>query len=269
MKNILNRIIVRDQNCIITGATGNLGKSISFTLAEMGFNLILTDKNLNQLKSLKKEISLNYRCKVYIKACDLSKENSRLNLIKFVNKNFKKIDLLINNAALTGKKEVSNFSKKTALKKQSLKDWQSHIDINLTAIFHLSKDLSKLLIKSKKGKIINVGSIYAFVAPKWELYKNLKMNNRAGYAASKGGLLQLTKWLSTYLAPHVRVNMISPGGIYRDQIKSFKKKYVTNTPLNRMGTEKDVIGSIIFLSSDLSEYVTGHNLIVDGGWSAW
>ena len=128
MNNILKRIIVKNQNCIITGATGNLGKSISFILAEMGFDLILTDKSLNQLKNLKKEINKNYKCKVHIKVCDLSKETSRINLIKYVNKNFKKLDLLINNAALTGKKEFSNFNKKNSLKDQSLKDWQSHIE---------------------------------------------------------------------------------------------------------------------------------------------
>ena len=89
----------------------------------------------------------------------------------------------------------------------------------------------------------------------------------AAYAASKGGLIQLTRYLSTYLAPDIRVNAISPGGIYRNQCESFVEKYVAQTPLKRMGTEEDIKGAALFLASELSAYITGQNIIVDGGWS--
>ena len=137
----------------------------------------------------------------------------------------------------------------------------------MSAIFHLTRDLSNLLIKSKNGKVINIGSIYGVVAPKWEIYSKLKMNNRAGYSSSKSGLLQLTKWFATCLAPNVRVNMISPGGILRGQPKTFVKKYNSNTPLGRMANLDDFNGTLIYLASDLSKYVTGQNLLVDGGWT--
>ena len=95
------------------------------------------------------------------------------------------------------------------------------------------------------------------------------MGNPAGYAASKGGLIQLTRWLSTTLAPDIRVNSISPGGVYRSQSDKFVKKYIQKTPLKRMATEEDLKGGIIYLASDLSSYVTGQNIFIDGGWTAW
>ncbi len=95
------------------------------------------------------------------------------------------------------------------------------------------------------------------------------MNNAAGYAASKGGLLQLMRYLSTLLAPRVRVNAISPGGVWRSQPEAFHERYRARTPLGRMATEEDLTGAVAYLASDLSTYVTGHNLVVDGGWTAW
>ena len=95
------------------------------------------------------------------------------------------------------------------------------------------------------------------------------MGSPAGYAASKGGLLQLTRWMATVLAPHIRVNAISPGGIWRNQPQSFHQLYCDQTPLKRMGKEQDFKGILAFLASDLSEYVTGQNFLVDGGWTAW
>ena len=95
------------------------------------------------------------------------------------------------------------------------------------------------------------------------------MGNPAAYAASKGGLLQLTRWLSTVVAPDVRVNAVSPGGVWRNQPAEFVKRFIDRTPLKRMATEEDFKGIIAYLSSDLSSYVTGQNIIVDGGWTVW
>ena len=99
-----------------------------------------------------------------------------------------------------------------------------------------------------------------------KLYDGTKMGNPAAYSVSKGGLIQLTKWLSTTLAPSIRVNVVSPGGIERGQEKSFKEKYIERVPLKRLGNEEDLIGAILFLGSDMSKYVTGQNIIVDGGY---
>ena len=95
------------------------------------------------------------------------------------------------------------------------------------------------------------------------------MTNPAAYAASKGGLIQLSRWLSTYLAPEVRVNTVTPGGVERGQSEPFKSRYENKTPLKRMATEEDVANAVEFLVDPKSSYITGHNLIVDGGWTAW
>ena len=267
MLNIIKKFQVKNQNCLITGATGKIGEKTAIMMAACGYNLILTDKNFKKLKKLQKKILNDYHQKVLIIDCDLSSYKSREKLIKIVIKKCKHIKVLINNAAKTGKKESKVFSKNISFKDKDLKDWNKHIEINLTSIYHITSKLSKLLVKNKNPKIINIGSIYSFIAPTFEIYKGLKKDNKAAYSASKGGLLQLTRWQSTFYAPQVKVNMISPGGIIRNQKKSFISRYSHKTPLKKMATEDDIANAILFLSSDLSNYITGQNLVIDGGIS--
>jgi NAD(P)-dependent dehydrogenase (short-subunit alcohol dehydrogenase family) len=101
------------------------------------------------------------------------------------------------------------------------------------------------------------------------MYEGTSMGSRASYAASKGGLLQLTRWLATVMAPKVRVNMITLGGVWSNQPESFSSQYTSRTPLGRMAVEEDIKGSVAYLASDLSAYVTGQNLIIDGGYTVW
>ena len=152
---------------------------------------------------------------------------------------------------------------------QSLDTWRRALEVNLTAVFELSQGLAPELKKKGKGSIINIASIYGVVAPDYELYRGTSMGNPAAYAASKGGLLQLTRWLATTLAPSVRVNAISPGGVERKQPPQFIDRYVKRTPLRRMAMEEDFKGVIALLASDSGSYITGQNLVVDGGWSIW
>jgi NAD(P)-dependent dehydrogenase (short-subunit alcohol dehydrogenase family) len=114
-----------------------------------------------------------------------------------------------------------------------------------------------------------MGSIYGMVGPKWDLYEGTSMGNPAAYGASKGGLLQLTRYLATTMAPSVRVNMITPGGIFREQPQAFVHRYEAGVPLGRMASEEDLKGAVAYLASDLSAYMTGQNLVVDGGWTVW
>ena len=127
---------------------------------------------------------------------------------------------------------------------------------------------NKYLKVTGKGSIINVISHYGIVGPDWSLYEDTTMGNAAAYAASKGGLLNLTKWLSSTLAPKVRVNSITPGGVFRDHKDPFLSRYIDKTPMRRMGKEEDFKGAALFLASDLSSYITGHNLVIDGGLTA-
>jgi NAD(P)-dependent dehydrogenase (short-subunit alcohol dehydrogenase family) len=143
------------------------------------------------------------------------------------------------------------------------------LEVNLTAPFILTQACAPMLTVSGHGSVINIGSIYGIVGPYKSLYAGTTLGNPAAYAASKGGLLQLTRWLATMLAPDVRVNAITVGGVWRNQPEDFHRRYKKKTPLNRMAVEEDLKGAVAFLASDLSAYVTGHNLVVDGGWTIW
>ena len=129
--------------------------------------------------------------------------------------------------------------------------------------------MAPLLKESAGGCIINIASIYGSYGPDHSLYAGTEMGTPAAYAASKGGLIQLTRWLATTLGPGVRVNTVSPGGVFRNQPEVFVQRYRERTPLARMATEDDFRGAIAYLASDLSAYVTGQNLAVDGGWGVW
>ena len=141
--------------------------------------------------------------------------------------------------------------------------------VNLTSAFVMVQEASNALAASGDGSVIFFASTYGLAGPDMRLYAGTKMASPAGYGASKGGLLQLTRYLATILAPRIRVNAITPGGIWRNQPEAFHRRYVSRTPLSRMATEEDLKGAVAYLASDLSAYVTGHNLIVDGGWTAW
>jgi NAD(P)-dependent dehydrogenase (short-subunit alcohol dehydrogenase family) len=147
--------------------------------------------------------------------------------------------------------------------------WRRALEVNLTSVFDLVQTLIPSLRNAESASIVNISSIYGDKGPKWRIYENTSMGNPAAYAVSKGGVNQLTRWLATTLAPKIRVNAIVAGGIERNQPNSFKEKYILDVPLGRMAYEIDIVGPIMFLLSDLSSYVTGELLRVDGGRSIW
>ncbi len=265
MRHIKELINLQDRTGIITGCNGPMGITIAETLAELGCNLICVDKPHTKTDKLFKILSSNQKITYKFLESDFEDINSRYELIeKILNEN-KKVDILINNAAMTGSSNLKGWV--TKFQEQDINVWQKAMEINVTSIFHICRDLSKILSANKKGSIINISSIYGACAPDYSLYQNTDINNPAAYAASKGALIQFTRWLASTLAPNVRVNCISPGGVFNDQDKLFVDKYSLKTPLKRMANYEDFKGIIAFLSSDLSEYVTGQNIFVDGGWS--
>lgn len=249
---------------IVTGATGHLGKVISETLAELGSNLILVDMPKSDFSTIVSDLKLRWGVQVEAYSVDLELPNLRKELISSVVNSYKELNCLINNAAFVGTSELPGWN--VAFEQQTNETFSRALEVNLTAVFDLVKGFSSTLKNSKGANIINIASIYGIYAPDWNLYEGTPMNNPAAYGASKAGLIQLTRWLSTQLAPQVRVNSISPGGIFRNQDKEFVKRYKSKTPLGRMATEDDLRGAIAYLASDLSRYVTGQNLSVDGGW---
>jgi len=255
------------RRAIVTGANGNLGRVIVSTLAELGADVILVDLPGKQMQVFADETSETWSVKAQCLACDLESELDRNNLISELKGSALGVDILVNNAAFVGDTNLTGWI--DDFEKQSLETWRRALEVNLTSAFHLCQALTPDLKKSDGGSIINIASIYGQYGPDWRLYEGANMGNPAAYGASKGGLIQLTRWLATTIAPDVRVNSISPGGIYRGQPKEFVSKYSNRTPLGRMAVEDDFKGAVAFLSSDLSAYVTGQILRVDGGWGEW
>ena len=177
------------------------------------------------------------------------------------------MDIIVNCAALVGTTELDGWA--VPLQDQSSKSWRRALEVNLTAPFVLAQASLDALKESGKGSIVNLLSIYALVGPDERLYEGTAMGNPAGYGASKAALLQLTRHLATTLAPSVRCNAISAGGVERGQAAEFRERYVARTPLKRMAVEEDFKGAVAFLASDASAYMTGQNIVVDGGWTAW
>lgn len=258
---------LRGRRAVITGATGGLGKVMAETLAELGANLVLVDRPGSDFESVTETLVRRWNIKVEYRLIDLELQNQRADLIDWLKNSNDGINILINNAAFVGTSELQGWS--VPFEEQTVDTWRRALEVNLTAVFDLCQGLTPLLKAAEGANILNIASIYGMYGPDWRLYEGTTMSNPAAYGASKGGLIQFTHWLATTLAPNVRVNAMSPGGIFRNQPKEFVVRYEAKTPLGRMANEDDFRGAITYLTSDLAKYVTGQNLVVDGGWGVW
>ncbi len=257
---------LKGRRALITGATGGLGKVMADTLAELGADLVLIDRPGADFETLKSALTEQWGAKVEHHSCDLEFQEQRSELMEWVKESGQGLNILINNAAFVGTSDLQGWGVPFEL--QSVETWRRALEVNLTAIFDLCQGLTPLLRTGNGASIINVASIYGMHGPDWSLYEGTSMSNPAAYGASKGGLLQFTRWLATTIAPEVRVNAISPGGIFRNQVEVFVQRYTAGVPLGRMAAEEDFRGVTAYLASDMSKYVTGQNLIVDGGRGA-
>jgi NAD(P)-dependent dehydrogenase (short-subunit alcohol dehydrogenase family) len=267
MNSVTREMDLTGKTALVTGGAGGLGEVIGSTLAELGCNIVLVDINNQKLSDTKLRIEEKFKCNVEIAVCDLESEEQRSDLISVFGSKGKNLDILINNAAFVGASDLPGWS--VPFEEQSISTFRRAIEVNLVSAFHLSRDLSKHMLDSGSGTIINIASIYGQYAPDWKIYDGTDMANPAAYAASKAGLIQLTRWMATTLAPGIRVNAISPGGVKNNQPKSFVDAYEERTPLGRMADYQDFVGAVTFLSTGMSKYVTGQVLNVDGGWGVW
>lgn len=267
MANLKEAMNLSGRRAVVTGATGNIGKVMTHTLAEMGADLVLIDRSDSPFGQLKEEILLTWPVDVECMSCDLEDGAQRQAAIKALTTSGRKLNILVNNAAFVGTSDLKGWAVPFA--DQRIDTWRRAFEVNLTAVFELCQGLLPVMKASKGASIVNIGSIYGLCGPDWSLYEGTAMANPAAYAASKGGLIQLTRWLATTVAPEVRVNAISPGGVWRNQPEAFIDKYQARTPMGRMAREDDFSGALAYLASDMSAYVTGQNIVVDGGWGVW
>lgn len=251
---------------LVVGGAGHIGSVASAGLAELGSKIALVDLKKERVAEVAAELRQEFGAEVLEIVADLENEEQVRAIPSTVVERFGRIDALVHLAAIVNP-ELGGWT--TRFEDQSVAQWRRGIEINLTSAFLLAQGCVEHLRRSPNGSMIFFGSTYGIVGPDWSIYEGTDMGNAAGYAASKGGIIQLTRWLATTLAPDVRVNTLSPGGVYRDHLEVFRNAYANKTPLKRMATEEDYKAGVAFLASDMSRYVTGHNLVIDGGWTAW
>jgi NAD(P)-dependent dehydrogenase (short-subunit alcohol dehydrogenase family) len=252
---------------LVTGGAGHIGRSISHGLAELGAKIAVIDMSAPSSAEVASALSEQWSVTAAGFDCDLEQSDAVRDLPRRVRERFGRIDIIINCAAFVGTSGLEGWA--VPFEQQSASTWRRAMEVNLTAPFILIQAAAEDLRAFGRGSVINISSIYGLAGPDWRLYEGTSLGNPAAYAASKGGLIQMTRWLATTMAPHVRVNAIAPGGVFRGTPEPFLSRYVTRTPLARMAQEDDMKGAAAYLASDLSAYVTGQCLAVDGGWTAW
>jgi NAD(P)-dependent dehydrogenase (short-subunit alcohol dehydrogenase family) len=249
------------KTAIVTGGTGLFGKPISEALAEAGATVIIASRKKENCEAVAEELILSgYKAEGAF--LDLGNEKSITDLVAMVTERYNRIDILVNNS-------VSREGYKK-LEATTGEDWEKAQHINATGLMLMSKAAVLQMTKQQKGCIINIGSIQGAVGPNFEVYGNTGMTSPLNYTYDKWGMVGLTKWMANYYGKHnIRVNCISPGG-YGPGIEAsfgeneFTHNYKRLTPLGRFAYDDDIKGPVVFLASEASAYVTGHNLMVDG-----
>ncbi|MBN1299891.1 MAG: SDR family oxidoreductase [Melioribacteraceae bacterium] len=256
---------------VVTGATGLIGKYHCKALSDAGAKVVVADTdedNCSQFADVLPTDSIG----IFL---DVTDRNSIAALKDKVLNEFGRIDILVNNAAINDMVEEPKSSLQHSMfENYSLELWQRSINVNLTGVFLCSQIIGSHFAKQESGSIINIASTYGIVAPVQSLYKDEKGDQKfykpPAYSATKGGVIAFTRYLAAYWGNrNVRVNALSPGGVENSQGDYFIKQYSDRTPLGRMAAPSDYQGALVFLSSDASRYMTGANLVVDGGWTIW
>jgi NAD(P)-dependent dehydrogenase (short-subunit alcohol dehydrogenase family) len=266
MKTLAELSNLKDRVALITGGAGHLGMAIAEALGENGATIAILDLDEERCRTRTAELESKGIKAFFVVADLLSAEATRSAVVKAISK-YGRLDVFIHAASLVGTDKVKGWA--VPFESQSLEAWQMAMRIGLDPVFTILQEARPYLESSGHGAVILVSSIYGLVAPDNSLYEGTQMQTPSAYSAVKGALNQLTRHFATLLAPHVRVNALTPGGILRGQSSVFIERYEKRTPMRRMGTEEDFKGAAAFLASDLSAYVTGQNLVVDGGWTAW
>ena len=254
---------MKQKVCLITGGAGFLGRKYCEFFLKKKYVVLCVDnskKNLKSLKSLKFANSKN----LFTYECDITKDNKVKKLFKLINKPFL-VDVLINNAAI----DAVPFKKKGALQKfPTNKMWDDEINVSLKGAFFMIKFFGEEMARRKSGSIINIGSDLSVIAPNQNIYKSSYDNyiKPVTYSVIKHGMLGLTKYFaSLYGKSNVRVNMVSPGPIHNNQSKKLLNELNNIIPMERLGSPKEILGLLLFLSSPDSSYITGQNILIDGG----
>ena len=254
---------LKGKTVFITGGAGHLGTAMCEALAELGANVVIGSRDKTKSSAVADALSESFGVRASAVQLDITSPDDLEKVFALVEKEYGSLDILVNNAW---------SGKKNSFESISLDDWRYDIDVCLNGVFYTVKKAFPYLKKSK-GVIVNIASMYGHVAPDYRMYAGTDHANPPSYGAAKAGVIQLTKYLASFLAPHgIRVNAISPGPFpFSDIVKNeeFIGALKAKTMLNRIGSPEDLKGPVALLCSDAAGYMTGQNICVDGGWTAW
>ena len=256
---------------VVTGGAGILGQHFCSALAESGADVAVVDIEEDKARKFADKISKLYGIKADGFHCDVSNPKSVQEMVSTVLASFGEINILHNNAATKSDNLESFFA---SFEQYSLRQWRRVMSVNLDGMFLVAQAVGKKMIEQGNGgSIIQTASIYGLRAPNQKIYKksfylDREINTPAVYTASKAAVIGLTKHLASYWAKKgIRVNTLTPGGTESGQNDEFKSRYSSHVPMGRMANASEIAGALLYLASDASSYVTGQNIIVDGGWS--
>jgi 2-deoxy-D-gluconate 3-dehydrogenase len=266
---------------VVTGGAGLLGTEFCQTLLEAGASIVVADISDDAAKTLASLLNERFQLKesssraIPVKI-DISSKNSVEELFHLVSEEFGRVDILVNTAAIDPKFDPDSLAvsdSSVGFEDFPFELWKQALDVNLTGVFLCCQAAGKLMASQGGGVMINISSIYGLVGPDQRIYQSEGNPDRykpAYYSTTKAGILGLTRYLATYYAgKNIRVNALTPGGVFNEHDPDFVQAYSSRTVLGRMAEKNEMNGALLFLASDASAYMTGSNLVVDGGWTAW
>lgn len=258
---------------IVTGGAGTLGKQFCRCLAEAGAKVAVVDLRVDEAIEIAKSLAEVYKVEAIGVGCDVSNQHSVNAMLSEVVGVLGGVNILLNNAAGKSDNLEAFFS---PFEDYSIEQWREIMSVNLDGMFLVAQAIGRHMVTQKSGgSIVQVSSIYGVMAPDHRIYEDSyylghQINTPAVYAASKAGVIGLSKYLASYWAEHnIRVNTLTPGGVESGQNDIFKRRYASRVPMARMGMPFEMVGAMLYLASDASSYVTGQNIIVDGGLHCW
>ena len=245
---------------VVTGGSGLYGKCIVEGLCEAGAKVVIASRNLENCKKTA-NLYKNKGYKIYAYSLDLSSHQSILSFSKKVFEDFERLDFLVNNSVL---RPMGGYE-------DNIENWKKSMEVNATGLFDITRLFVEKMIPQKKGVILNIASMQGIVGPDFTLYEGTELEGKCppDYFFHRAGIINLTRYFASAFGKYnIRVNSISPGGFFNNQPEEFVKRYNKRTFLDRMANKDDIKGAAVFLISDASNYVTGANLVIDGGYTA-
>jgi len=255
---------LQDKVALVTGGARRLGRDMTEALAEAGADVAITSRNLANAEETARQIAEKTGRTLRPYELDVTDGSQVMRVVQSVINDFGHLDILVNNAG--------NVQNSAPLEERTREDWDHTFAVNSTGTFLCVREAVKHMIPRKKGVIINIASVAGMVGKDRRVYEGSDMIGvTIDYSAAKAAVINMTRDLACYLAPHgIRVNSISMAGFERDQPERFLKLYKKTIPMGRLGEDgKDMKGAVVYLAGEASAWVTGHNLVIDGGHTAW